>query len=369
MVSGMLIPSTTGRGLVNLVAELETRLTGSARAGRLDSDLSELVPEGETIVLILFDGLGDHQARQVAAFAGSVAATIHAPFPTTTTVSLATLATGTVAAAHGVLGHLLWLAERGTVTNTLKFVTPDGRPVRFDTSSFLPAPNLWERLRDGGIEPVTVQPGGFDGSPLSRALYRGCRFEPVWSAAEMIEATVQLSATPGRLVFTYWPSVDVAAHVAGQDSHEYRSAVRDAARIWSAVTARSPAPVVGTSDHGHVDYPESGKRLLRHPGMEELIWYGDSRSLMVKGDPGRAAELLDGTGATLVEPDKFGSWFGSDGAPHPDLAERMPDLVALAPPGGLLLPRGFDRRLIGYHGGLTPEEVEIPLLVSAPVTD
>jgi hypothetical protein len=39
--------------------------------------------------------------------------------------------------------------------------------------------------------------------------------------------------------------------------------------------------------------------------------------------------------------------------------------VLLARPGTVILPPGFDRRLVGYHGGLTEEEVAIPLLVAA----
>jgi hypothetical protein len=45
------------------------------------------------------------------------------------------------------------------------------------------------------------------------------------------------------------------------------------------------------------------------------------------------------------------------------LAQRLPDLVALAADDTLLLPPGFDRRLVGYHGGLSRAEVEIPLLI------
>jgi hypothetical protein len=42
----------------------------------------------------------------------------------------------------------------------------------------------------------------------------------------------------------------------------------------------------------------------------------------------------------------------------------MPDAVLLAPPDSVILPRGFDKRLRGYHGGLEPIEVDIPLLAA-----
>ena len=44
-------------------------------------------------------------------------------------------------------------------------------------------------------------------------------------------------------------------------------------------------------------------------------------------------------------------------------AARSGDALLMAPPGKVLLPPGFDKRLQAYHGGLAQDEVEIPLLV------
>lgn len=359
----MLIPSVTGRGLVNLVAEFERRLTGSARAAGLDDDLAALIPQGDSVCLALFDGLGASQSAEVDAFRSSMQGVLHAPFPTTTTVSLATVATGRPVPGHGVIGHLMWLPQLETVANVLKFVTPAGKPIRFDYSGFIPGPNLWERLRAAGIEPVTVQPGAFSGSPLSTALYRGCRFEGVWNASEWVDAVADLSAEPGRFVFAYWPDIDVAAHVSGRASTEYRRTVTRAARLWERLRDRVGVPLIGTADHGHVDYRESGKFLLRDPELDRVTWFGDSRSLMVRGDLEVAARITDDTGASWYGPQDFAAWLGTDPEPHPELDARLPQAVALARPDTLLLPPGFDRRLIGYHGGLSRAEVEIPLLV------
>jgi hypothetical protein len=41
----------------------------------------------------------------------------------------------------------------------------------------------------------------------------------------------------------------------------------------------------------------------------------------------------------------------------------LPDALLLAPEGKVILPRGFDKRLRGYHGGLDEREVRVPLLV------
>lgn len=359
------LPFALGRRLVDLVNELERRLTGTAPGPGLAPDLAGELPDASSYVLVLFDGLGHHQLDHSAArtLRAASAGVLTAPFPSTTTVSLATIATGLSPETHGMIGHMMWLPELERVVNVLKWVTPDGLHVSHDTTSFLPGPNLWERLRRAGIEPITVQPAEFERTPLTRALYRGCRFDGVSGVDEAVEATAVLSRRPGRLILTYFNQVDFTAHLWGQRSDEYAGAVRLVDTAWSQITSRvaSGVVVVGTADHGHLDYRPDDKLLIRDAVFGELRFFGDSRSLYVSGDGHRIAELA---AAVDVEP----HWVGpSDplwpGERHPRLAERLPDAVLMAPPGRILLPKRFDKRLVGYHGGLAHQEVDVPLLV------
>lgn len=357
-----LVPDYAGRGLVNLIASLERSLTGSSPSPPLHD---QVTGTAEGWVVILFDGLGAHQLTDQASphLASAMATRLTAGFPTTTTTSMATLATGLPPAAHGLIGHMLPFPGSEEAVNVLKWVTPSGKPVPHDYAGVLDAPNLWERLSAAGIEPITVQPGAFMGSPLSRLLYRGCRFEPAWTADEIVDATVDL-ARPDRLVFAYYPNVDVAAHVAGQTSDAYQTALREADRLWYDLVRRLPDDVtlVGTADHGHIDYSPADKILIREPRFDDLQFYGDPRSVYVKGDLGLIGDLAAQTGAEMVGVDRLLEWLGGpDG--HPSLPDRLPDRLLVAPPGKVLLPRPFDKRLIGYHGGLEREEMEIPLLL------
>ena len=70
------------------------------------------------------------------------------------------------------------------------------------------------------------------------------------------------------------------------------------------------------------------------------------------------ARLAEQTGAEMTDPLRL---LGPD--PGPAARARVGDVFLLAPPGKIILPPGFDKRLHSYHGGLAPEEVEIPLLV------
>jgi len=356
-------PDYAGGSVVNLVADLEMRLGGSPSTPGLHPHLADAIPEAPTYVIVLFDGLGTAQlAHSAATLAHDLTHSIDAVFPTTTTVSLASIATGLPPSQHGLLGYQLWMPDTGHVVNTIKWTTLWGEQIDLDTSNLLPGPNLWERLAAVGREPIAVQPGHFAGSPLSQALYRGCRFEPIFTAEEIVTATVDLAGEPGRLIFTYVPYVDYAAHVYGQISPEYEESLSVASRIWEGIAHRLPrgAVVVGTADHGHVDFAEADQTRIPKELEEDRILYGDSRAMFVRGDeaPG-FAELP----ASWIPTEQIVEWWGPTPR-HASFADRAPDGVLLADDDAVLLHSHSDRRLIGHHGGLTDAERRIPLLVS-----
>lgn len=367
-------PDYAGGSLVNLVAELEHRLTGASASPRLHLPLADLIPDAESYVLLLIDGLGAAQLGHPAAASLRTdnVGVIDAPFPTTTTVSLASIATGLPPSQHGLLGYQLHLPEtidpadpkRASVVNTIKWTRLWGADVDIDTTTFLPSPNLWERLRNAGVEPITVQPGNFAGTPLSQALYRGCRFEAAYTTEELLSATVELASVPGRLVLAYLPQVDFAAHVAGQQSAEYAQAVRLVDTAWSHLAARLPDGValIGTADHGHIDFPAHRQISLPRAPQQDLVLYGDSRAMFVRGD-GEA--LSDDAPCTWVPRGETEGWWGP--APHhPEFERRRPDGVLLADDEHVLLHRHSDDRMTGHHGALTLAERELPLLVAGP---
>ena len=353
-------PSYLDSGLGNLVAEIELKLTGESPTPGLRQ--SSLAPAAATFVLVLFDGLGVAQLEHAAAssFRATHVADLDAPFPTMTNVSLATVATALSPAQHGQVAHLAWYPDLEMVVNTLKWVTLGGQPVTYDYAGLLPRPNLWERLRSAGIEPITVQPADFQTSPLTREMYRGARFEGAWDPADLANATLALAAEPGRFIFTHVPFVDYAGHVFGQGSTEFADAMTLAATIWETILAGLPpgAAVVGTADHGLLEVSESDKILIRDPQFDRLRKAGDPRGVQLWGDEALIADLESLTGGSIVDPVSL------LGPGLTDVARsRLGERLLLAPPGKVVLPRGFDRRLRCYHGGLSPEELAIPLLV------
>jgi len=356
-------PDYTGGGLVNVVAELERRLSGTAPSPGLRDDLAALIPSASSYVLVLFDGLGDHQLGHPNAgpMLASRRATVDASFPTTTTVSLATLATGLPPAGHGLLGYQLWLPETGHVMATIKWTTLWGEAIEYDHDNFLPE-TTWERLVAAGAEPIALQPANFEDSTLTRVLYRGARFEGYHDMADAAAAAASLAEPAGRLVVLYLPQVDFAAHVAGQQSETYSEAMAVVAEVWERLGQQLPrdAVAVGIADHGHIDVPIQRRTFIPKADHEHLTFAGDARVVFVHGDGAALAERLP---ATWIPRDEMEHWWGP-GPRHPEFEARAPDGVLVVDPGHAVLHRFSDDRLVGQHGGLTPEELEVPLLVA-----
>lgn len=352
-----------GSGLVNLVADLEFITTSSASAPRL-TNVTIPIPDNHTsTVFVLFDGLGSHQLSHPNArdLASAVVGSIHAPFPTTTTVSLATIATGLPPSQHGLIAYQLWIPNVDAVVNTIHMTTMWGERIDQRHEDFLPGPNLWERIARSGVEAIAVQPESFDRTPLTRALYRGASFVGYTTISEAVARTVEVASSPGSFVFLYVPHVDFAAHVAGQTSREYDDAIDQVNSLWAELTSRLPSDVllVGTADHGHVDIDEAHKVRLTKAQEEGLTLYGDARALFVRGDGASLAAGLPGTWVPYSELDDI---WGS-GPFHEAFDGRRPDGIIFADDGHAIFHSRSNDRLVGHHGGLSDAERLVPVLV------
>ena len=356
-------PSYDGKGLVNLIAHIEQRMIGEGCTTGLDGDLASLMPAGKTTVLVLFDGLGSHQLDHPRgrALASAHVGDIDAPFPTTTTVSLATIATGLPPVGHGLIAYQLWNPEVGEVVNTIHMTTMWGDAIDQDHRSFLPRPNLWERMSGAGVDPVTIQPDHFDRTPLTLSLYRGAMFLPYGPLDDAVARTVEAASVPNRVVFLYVPHVDFAAHLSGQDSEAYSVAIEAANDLWERLVSELPSSValIATADHGHIDIDEEHKVRLTSAQHEGRILYGDARALFVKGD---GASLARDLPAVWVPYEEVSSFWGPD-PKHETFEERRPDGVLFANDGYAIFHRRGNDRLIGHHGGLSDPERAIPLIV------
>jgi predicted AlkP superfamily pyrophosphatase or phosphodiesterase len=195
------------------------------------------------------------------------------------------------------------------------------------------------------------------------------------------------------VTFAYLPQVDAAGHRVGTGHSEYRSAVADVDGALAAAfervrdvgtTAGSVDPdrtlLLVTADHGHVDTGPRTNVDLRGPRFAPL-WglfrrrddgtavppTGSPRQLHLhlRDDPeaGTAARrLLDRELDALVlsKDEAFERELWGPGVAVPEFRRRCGDLVVVPRRRGVWYD-GAELGYVGMHGGLTREEMLVPL--------
>jgi len=338
----------------------------------------------DCLVVLLIDGLGWNLLRRHAAHAPFLASLAGRPltagFPTTTATSLASLGTGLPPGQHGLTGYTSLVEKVGEPVNWLRWqVAPSGASLldRLVPEQVQPLPTAFERAERAGVTVSVVSSYAFRGSGLTRAVLRGGSYLPVFTAADT--ATTVAAAARGRrpsLIYCYNSELDLIGHGCGCSSDAWRVQLTLIDRAVQLLAERLPAGVrlLVTADHGMVDVPESAKiDYDADPALSEGVEAiaGEARVRYLHVADGQLAAVrqrwLDRVGNTIAMLSRDEvidrGWFGPVVS---DIArQRIGDLVALATEPVAVVRRRAEQRLAlmtGQHGGLTEEELLVPLL-------
>jgi hypothetical protein len=309
-------------------------------------------------------------------------------FPTTTTTALVSLSSGVAPATHGIVGYRQYLPAYGVVTDMLKFsptgvaraevlVGPHWRP-----SHVSGVPTIFRR----GLPAVALSRDKFAGTAFTKLLYDGAPFVPYGTASDLAHELGRLltQQEPPPVVFTYWDELDTIQHLRGPTDRLFEFELERLAHLMEYVARTLPPRIrrrttlMVTGDHGQVPATLAARIPIdRLPKVAQEMarpLAGDRRSGLFAARPGRlealrialAEALPDGT-RILDVPELIHAGFFGPPPHHPELAERLGDLLVLVPSPAALFYRmpGSTRRarfLPGAHGGLEPEELLVPLV-------
>lgn len=358
--------SPSARSLVGVADDLFAALRGE----------SAQLPRATSVVLVLVDGLGAIALRAHAGHARALTAGMakkdvaHSVFPSTTAAALTSLLTGAWPGEHGLVGYRVLDRSRDVLVNQLTGWESEG----LDPATWQAMPTVFERARAEGRPTFAVGVAAYAHSGFTRATLRGADFVAAGSPAERIETAYDLAERhPGSLVYCYLPEADKAGHRYGVASLEWVTALEE---IDGALARRVP-PGVGvlvTSDHGMVDVPPARQVVLEAEHLRGVHAIGgEPRMLHVYLDPesdadevaARWSDDLDGLADVGTRQDVITAGFFGP-AVTDVAASRIGDLLVVARGNGAVYDgTASDQRnrgMVGQHGGLTPEERQVPLL-------
>ena len=376
-----MLPDYQGGSLVNLIASIVEGCGGRRRHPALAALPSNEVAAAHNVVLFLIDGLGDNYLMRQAA--GELArrrrGTLTSVFPSTTASAITTTYTGCTPLEHGLTGWFTYFGEAGYVAAPLPFRTRgDNVPLRdkgFTPQRAFPAEPFFASLarRSFVVTYRQIVDSEYNLRHCAGAERRA--FETLDELVDQVESAVKSGPEP-KFVYAYWPQYDAISHRHGSLGAEAAAEFARIDEAFGKLLARlsgSDTLVVATADHGFIDAPleESLELPPMLASMLKLPLCGERRVAYCHvHDPDafrqRAKDWLGERAdvkrsAELVEQ----GWFGP-GVPHPRFAERIGD-VALVMRGRHTVKDwtpGEARYLhIGNHGGLSEDEMLIPLIV------
>jgi hypothetical protein len=211
------------------------------------------------------------------------------------------------------------------------------------------------------------------GSPLTRAILRGCRYEGAGSLGELVLAAETVLADGGP-VYAYHPGLDFHGHMTGPGSDGWLAelAAVDAAARAIAERMTPGAALIVTGDHGMVTLTpdqklDVGDEPVLMAGVRLLA--GEARARHVVAVAGAERDVLAiwqdvvGDRMWVLSRDEAiqAGWFG------PVVVERarrrIGDVVAAARGAVGVFQRDVDplqAMLVGHHGSLTDAERLVP---------
>ncbi|MRR10706.1 phosphodiesterase [bacterium] len=342
-----------------------------------------------TVVLVVLDGLG----YQYLAARGSggflhrrLRARLTSGFPTTTSSSVATFATGVAADRHGITGWFTHLPELGVVSTILMARPRVGGPPfsrsGVDFTGLVLAGPLYDRLRATSIVITqrSIAYGDFSAANSGSATVR--TYSTLGGFIDRIVSAVR-SGRGDTFISAYWPGFDHLCHHRGIGhalvTRHFRELDRAMAGLASRLAATGAVLLV-TADHGLVDTPRDRLiDLADHPPLaacltlplcgEPRLAYCYVRPDMlqqfkryVRDRLGQCCDLR--TRAQLVRQGYYGA-----GQADPRFAGRIGDFILVMKPGWCIkdfLPNEARFFLKANHGGVTADEMYVPLVVVTP---
>lgn len=385
----MHLPDYEGNSLVNLMATLQRGLGGSAPAYRT----LDLLDAGEMrarrrVLLWIIDGLGFNYLRahpQAVHFNAHLRGSVTSVFPPTTATAVTTLLTGDAPQQHGLTGWYMYFRELDRILAVLPGKPRTGAAgpgaADIDIRALLGHTAFADRIavEASSIAPAAIARSGFNLAHLGRATLTD--YADLDGLLDTVTAALR---QPGpRYVHAYWPGLDGIGHREGIHSTAAVSHLLDLDRAFGQLLERlqgTGALVIVCADHGLVDTTPATRLCLDdHPALGELLALplcGEPRAAYCYLHPGCeqafdayvASELAGVVRAFPAQQLLDEHWFGP-GTAHPELARRIGDRVLLPVANYSLkdwLPQERRVEPVGVHGGLSSDELLVPLIVATP---
>ena len=393
----------------NLPTTIAWLLSGQGQPTLPRDVFGDLPTRCEHVIFLFVDGFGwrffERYAEQYPILktiaSNGVVSKLTSQFPSTTAAHVTSIHTGLNVGQSGVYEWYYYEPLVDDIIMPLRFsfgrdrLTPETlKQTGVPPAAFFPQQTFYQTLQVQGITSHVFQPQAYAQSIYSQVVFRGAAIHPYTSIQAAFASLVELIAAPTispTYAFLYFDRIDSRGHFSGPDSAAFDDAVKEFftalnEAFYQQVRGKAGKTLVLLSaDHGHVNVdPQTTFYLNLHMPELTRLFKTNARGtpIVPAGSPRdmflyfREEHLAEGltmlqqrlAGKAEVHPvqDLLAQGFFGPQAPSPELLSRLGNVVILPYTGETVwwLEAGsYDMTFFGHHGGLTPHEMEIPLLV------
>jgi predicted AlkP superfamily pyrophosphatase or phosphodiesterase len=379
----------------------------------LTGDKTERLPSETTsgegydlVILFLVDGFGWRFFKKYAdrfpflkrVLEQGIVSKLTSQFPSTTAAHVTCINTGLPVAESGVYEWFYYepLVDR-VIAPLLFSYAGDHSPGTLKESGipseeFYPRSTLYETLHEKGIASYVMQNSTIAFSPYSQAMFKGAFQVPYNVNKEAMDNLVDIAmrkSASKNYVYLYFGDIDSAGHRHGIDSQQFEMAV---VHFWELMEEQffkqlkqldKKVACLVTADHGMVpvdpkntyflnqQFPEIQRYLKRNKAGDLIAPAGSCRDFFLHIQEDRLDECKEILQELLKERANVATiWqlinagFFGPKMPSANFLNRVGNLVILPHEGEAVwwyVKHHFEQHFYGAHGGLSRNEMEIPL--------
>lgn len=381
------LPDYQGGSIVNLMSSILQVLGTSSNQHKPLTDLdSEQLKQATNVVLLVLDGLGYQylcERGEKSTLHQHLHRQLTSVFPSTTATAISTFMTGMAPQQHGLTGWFTYFKELMSVLAVLpcvpRFTDESMGEVAINAQSLYGHTPVFDLLK---VDSFVVTPQRIAYSEYSLSHRGKAVIRPYTTLAECFKVTADIvkSNSQNKYIYTYWPEFDGMAHEKGVESQavaDHFVEIDNAFAQFLKDIKGSNTLVIATADHGIIDSgPDYCIELEDYPALQEMLTLplsGERRMAYCYVDPDRRDEFrhyVEHNFANDIDifdsQEMFSQHIYGLGQPHPQLAKRIGDFMLLMKNNMTIMDTlSSERRFyhIGTHGGLSEQEMLVPLIV------
>lgn len=384
----MCLPNYNDGSIVNLMSTIERALGGKPAYAPLKILKPEEVKGFRNVVLIIIDGLGYEYLKQHGkgtAFQEHLRGPITSVFPSTTATGVTTFMTGVAPQQHAVTGWFTFLKELGTVSTILPF-TPRHKGKSFgsviDPKIIFNEKAFVEKINANAfsLSPPNISESDYTLAHMGKAKRISYKGMNSFFNAMLKVMRASSKSKKKNFIYAYWPEFDTAEHHFGPKSSKVKKQFIKLDKKLASFAKKikgTDTIVIVTADHGQIDIPSKSRiELKKHPKLEETLTLplcGEPRAAYCYVHPSKAKQFERYARAKLgskcwvfKSEDLFKKNYFGMCKPNPRLMERIGDYMLIMKKNYAIKDYLLTEKkhfLLGNHGGVSKEEMIVPLIV------